>query len=104
MFIIYLTIFGNIFWTMKKEMDIKELKVELDILMVNPNHYSLNGDIKPDAVILFHNYYKWRVYYFDERGGKNDEHEFNSQEDACQYIHKLFREMKDIEDKFAINS
>ena len=44
---------------MKKEMDIKELKVKLDILMVNPNHYSLNGDIKPDAVILFHNYYKW---------------------------------------------
>lgn len=85
-------------------MDIKELKVKLDILKVNPNHYSLNGDIKPDAVILFHDYNKWEVYYFDERGEKNDEHEFNSEENACQYIYRLFKEAKEIEDKFGINS
>ncbi len=81
-------------------MNVKELKLKLDILRVNSNQYSLNGDIKPDAVILFHNYNKWEVYYFDERGGKNDEHEFNSEEEACNYFYKLFKEAKDIEDEF----
>ncbi len=85
-------------------MDIKELKLKLDLLKINPNQYALNGDLKSDAIILYQNYNKWEVYYFDERGGKHDEQEFNSEIDACNYIYKRFQNAKVIEDEFGINS
>ena len=84
-------------------MDTKELKEKLIELKVNPNHYSLNGELKPDAVILFQNYNKWEVYYFDERGGKNDVRTFNSEKDACSYFYSLFKDAKAVENEFGID-
>ena len=72
-------------------MDKKDLKLKLDLLEINPNQYALDGDLKSDAIILYENYNKWEVYYFDERGGKHDEKEFNSERDACNYIYKRFK-------------
>ena len=72
-------------------MDRKELKLKLDLLKINPNQYSLDGDLKSDAIILYQNYNKWEVYYFDERGGKNDEQAFNSERDACSYIYRVYK-------------
>ena len=40
-------------------MDRKELKLKLDLLKINPNQYSLDGDLKSDAIILYQNYNKW---------------------------------------------
>lgn len=34
-------------------MDRKELKLKLNLLEINPNQYSLEGDLKSDAIILY---------------------------------------------------
>lgn len=67
------------------------LKKELDKLGVNPNEYSLNGNIESDKIVLYQNYSKWEVFYFDERGGRNCEKVFCNEEDACSYIYELFK-------------
>ena len=45
--------------------------LELDKLGVNPNEYSLNGNIESDKIVLYQNYSKGEVFYFDERGGRD---------------------------------
>lgn len=70
------------------------LKKELDKLGVNPNEYSLNGNIESDKIVLYQNHSKWEVFYFDERGGRNCEKVFCNEEDACSYIYELFKSNK----------
>jgi hypothetical protein len=53
--------------------DKTKLKEKLDLLAVNENFYSLSGTLLPDRVILYNSYEKWLVFYFDERGNRNDE-------------------------------
>lgn len=69
-----------------------ELKKELDLLGVSGARYSLYDELKSDCIILFHNYSKWEVFYLDERGGRNDERNFGSENEACLYIYGLFRD------------
>lgn len=71
-----------------------ELKKELDKLGINSNEYSLSGDIDSDKIVLYQNYDKWEVFYFDERGGRNDEKVFSREEEACSYIYELFKSNK----------
>lgn len=71
-----------------------DLKKELDKLGINSNEYSLSGDIDSDKIVLFQNYDKWEVFYFDERGGRNDEKVFYCEEAACSYIYELFKSNK----------
>lgn len=70
------------------------LKKELKKLGVSPNEYSLNGDIRSDKIVLYQNYSKWEVFYFDERGERNYEKVFYNEEDACLYIYELFKSNK----------
>lgn len=70
------------------------IKKELDKLGVNPNEHSLNGNIESDKIVLYQNYSKWEVFYFDERGGRNCEKVFCNEEDACSYIYELFKSNK----------
>jgi hypothetical protein len=67
-----------------------ELEKALIARSIDPKRYSLNGESKLDAIILYDLKVKWEVFYLDERGGRNQEKEFNSENDACQYILKLF--------------
>ena len=78
------------------------LKKELDKLGVNPNEYSLNGNIESDKIVLYQNYSKWEVFYFDERGGRNCEKVFCNEEDACSYIYELFNFKKNYEIRYII--
>lgn len=66
-------------------------------LGVTATEYNLKGDLVPDNIILYNSYKEWQVFYFDERGGKNDKKVFKSECEACWYIFKLFRESKAIE-------
>jgi hypothetical protein len=77
-----------------------ELKIELSELNVNPNEYSLDGSLVPDSIILFHSYNEWQVFYLDERGDRNDQRVFSSEDEACQYILKLFIDSKEIQRRF----
>jgi hypothetical protein len=85
-------------------MNTAELKIELDLLGVKPRYYSLNGELEPDRVILFYNNIMWEVFYLDERGNRNDQKNFNTENEACLYIYNLFRESKEIENKFNIRT
>lgn len=66
------------------------LKRELDKLGVDPLYYSLDGDLRNDAIILYESYDTWIVFYY-ERGNRDSEKTFNSESDACQHILNLFR-------------
>jgi hypothetical protein len=33
---------------------------------------SLYGRLEPDCYIKNHSYHEWKVFYFDERGGRNE--------------------------------
>lgn len=81
---------------MNQCMNRDKLKKELDKLGVDPNEYSLYGSIESDKIVLYQNYFKWEVFYFDERGGRNEEKVFYSEEDACLYIYELFKANKNI--------
>ncbi len=72
-------------------MNKQKLEEKLDNLAVNKNFYSLNGNLLPDRVILYNSYDKWLVFYFDERGNRNEEQIFNSKNEACQYIYNYFK-------------
>jgi hypothetical protein len=73
-----------------------ELKYMLEDLDVPTNAYSLEGSLLPDCIILHNNYAKWEVFYFDERGNRNNEEIFFSENDACNYIYEYFKKQKEI--------
>jgi hypothetical protein len=81
-------------------MNCKELDLELQQLGVASQRYNLQGDLISDTIILYNSYDTWEVFYFDERGGKNDVKKFKSECEACWYIFKLFRDAIIIEKKF----
>lgn len=80
-----------------------ELKKLLDFLGINPKEYSLEGELNTDTIVLYQNYRKWEVFYLDERGGRNNEKNFNSENDACLYIYNEFKELKEIRERFNLN-
>lgn len=78
-------------------MNRKELKQKLDELKVYPGFYSLDGELLPDRIVLYYNYAKWEVFYFDERGNRDKENLFFSESDACNYIYEYFKKQREIE-------
>ena len=81
-----------------------DLKEKLDLLGINPFNYSLDGELKFDAIVLYGSYNNWEVFYFDERGKKDQEKKFWSESDACDYMYKLFRDAKEIQEKFGVKN
>lgn len=81
-------------------MNKKELKTKLDLLGIASQAYSLEGKITPDNIILYNSHEKWEVFYLDEKGVRHDEKVFDSEIKACNYIFRLFKESKEIEDKY----
>jgi hypothetical protein len=81
-----------------------ELQQELDKLGIGPANYSLDGELKPDAIVVYPNYGHLEVFYIDERGGRNDEKSFGTAEEACDYILKLFIDAKNVEKRFGIKT
>lgn len=82
-------------------MDIQELKRKLNDLSIPKDWYSINDGLKPDAYILENVYGKWIFYYFDEKGNRQNEREFDSEESACSYLlDKLMTELKYPPSKF----
>ena len=76
-------------------MNIQELKNKLNKLNISENWYSINGGLKTDAYILDYVHGKWIFFYFDEKGNREDEKEFDNEDDACTYIFKkLMNEIK----------
>lgn len=69
-------------------MSLKELKDRLHLFNIPESSYSINGELKPDAYILFKNYSKWEFFYLDERGGRNDFAQFQNEEDAFDFFWK----------------
>jgi len=82
-------------------MNKEDLKTKLDLLKVNQDFYSLNGDLIPDSIVLRENYNFWEVFYFDEKGNVNNKKDFESEKEACIYIYNLFVKSKEIENKFS---
>lgn len=75
-------------------MTISELRNKLGLLGIDENTYSLDGELNPDSIVLFNSYQEWKVFYLDERGGKHGKRTFSSEQEACDYIYKLFKDSK----------
>lgn len=73
-------------------MNREELKIKLTEIGVDVNRLSLYGDLVDDRIIIYQNYSKWEVFYFSERGSREDFHVFASEDLACQYIYNMLRE------------
>lgn len=85
-------------------MNREELIQKLNTINVNPNLYSLYGELLPDRIILYNSYNDWIVFYFDERGNRNNEKIFHSEQDACEYIYKYFSHQMEIAKKYNANT
>lgn len=81
-------------------MNVEELENHLKELDIYHGFYSLNGELLPDRMVLYHNYNKWEVFYFDERGNRDKEKIFYSEDEACQYLYEHFKKQKEIEKKY----
>lgn len=76
-------------------MNVQELRRKLCDLSIPAAWYSINEGLKPDAYILEKVYGKWIYYYFDEKGNRQNEREFDSENSACLYLlDKLMTELK----------
>lgn len=81
-------------------MNKEQLKQELDKLGIDENYHSLEGELLPDRTVLYHSHDEWRVFYFDEKGNRNNEKTFKNEDKACQYIYQKLKEEKEAEDKY----
>jgi len=81
-------------------MNRKKLKQKLDELGVRDTSYSLVGDLLPGRMVLYNSYHEWQVFLFDERGNRDQEKNFTSESEACEYLLKRLKSAKDIEDKY----
>lgn len=84
-------------------MTINDLKIKLETLKIPTSHYSLDGELLADRIILYSNYAKYEVFYLDERGGKNEFKIFERENAACNYVLKLFEDQVLDKEKFGIN-
>ena len=72
-------------------MNRSDLKKVLEKIGIDPRFYSLDGTLLPDRIVLYISSSSWIVFYFDERGNRNNELEFNSESKACEHILDLFK-------------
>ncbi|MGX5819685.1 hypothetical protein ACWKWU_15920 [Chitinophaga lutea] len=84
-------------------MKVEELSRKLQELKIDPNRYSLYGDLKLDAIILYPNYAKWEVFHMDERARRSDERVFFSEDEACEHVYAYFLKVKDLADRYGFN-
>ena len=78
-------------------MNREELLIRLDELKVKATQYSLYGDLLPDRIVLYNSYNDWIVFYLDERGNRNDQKTFSSENEACNYIYEEFKDLNKYE-------
>lgn len=71
------------------ELNLIELERRLHEMNIDMNCYSLNGELKPDALIIYENYSKWEVFFY-EKGSRFNEKIFYSENDACNYLLNYF--------------
>lgn len=68
-----------------------ELKIKLDELNIPNRYYSINSNIASDRYIFRQVYTYWECFFIDARGGLNDYHRFDSENDACEYFLKALK-------------
>lgn len=68
-----------------------ELSEKLKNAEVKPQYYSLYGKLVNDAFIMEKIGETWNVYYF-ERGSKDMEQNFKSENEACEYIYNILKD------------
>ena len=67
-------------------MNSEELKNKLEELNVPGRYYSINSSISSDRYVFRQVHIYWECFYIDERGGQNDYHRFDNENDACDYF------------------
>jgi len=66
----------------------EELRYLLHTKGVSPETYCLDGGLPAECYVLDESYGKWSVYY-SERGHRNDEAVFRSEDEACRHLLEL---------------
>lgn len=68
-------------------MNKESLQLLLTKNKITPFAYSLSGGLPNEKYVLDQGIDKWSVYY-SERGQRNNEKIFKSEDEACQYMFK----------------
>jgi len=71
-------------------MNREKLQHVLERNNINPQYYSLYGELESDSIVIYKNHQRWEVFYFDERGVRRDEYEYSNENDACQAVLNKF--------------
>lgn len=71
-------------------MDRKQLELTLAAEGFSPDSYVMHGSDRNDTLNIEQQGSKFVIYY-TERGSRGDEHEFNSEADACDYFLESMR-------------
>lgn len=78
----------------QNEITKEKLLENLKKLGVKEAEYSLDANFNSDTIVLWHNNYKWEVYYIDERGNRDLLKTTYSEDEAYYCIYKLFEDVK----------
>lgn len=88
-------------------MTLQELHIKLKELGVSEDRYYLHGlygstndEDKLSLTIKKGIYTLEYEIYYKERGGKHSVRIFTSEDEACQYVYKQLKEIKEMEDKY----
>lgn len=84
-------------------MTLTELQIKLIDLDISPGSYSLQGDLESDRIIVRAEHGIWKVFYFDERGNRNEGQDFDSESKACEYVYEYFVREKEFTKKYGVH-
>ena len=73
------------------KIDISYLTKKLDELGIPKRRYTINGNLQSDICVLNEVHGKWEYFYFDERGGRNDYRQFNSESEDCEFFYEVLK-------------
>jgi hypothetical protein len=85
-------------------MNKEQLRGKLKNQNINPNLYSLDGDLITDRIILMTVGKEWEVFYFDDKGKKDNVNHFHNENDACNYIYQILENIQQIANRFGLNN
>ena len=73
-------------------MNVRELKEEFDKLGINPDFYSLTGEVVLDGITLKKLKHMWYLFYTEPFGVKSWSQLFDTEDQACRYFLEAYKE------------
>jgi len=84
-------------------MNKEQLESRLKKQNINPNLYALDGNPIVDRIILMKVDLGWEIFYFDDKGKKENVKRFLNENDACDYVYQVLKDDQQTANQFGLN-